>query len=92
MENLSRGWKPAPNQPNPVDGSVFAWWGLFGLALLLLDFLFLSGIVKPKVDQGLFFWALVLVSVLPIGALIYRISFESSRWKDSEFNPYATEE
>jgi len=92
VENLGKGWTPAPNQPNPVDGGVFALWGLFALLLLVLDFVFLSGVVKPKVDQGIFFWSLVFVSVVPIGALIYRFSFETSRWKDSEFNPYATSE
>jgi hypothetical protein len=92
VENLGKGWTPAPNQPNPVDGGVFALWGLFALLLLVLDFVFLSGVVKTKVDQGIFFWSLVFVSIVPIGALIYRFSFEASRWKDSEFNPYATSE
>lgn len=91
VENLSKGWKPAPNQPNPVDSSVFAWWGIYAAVLIGLNIVFNTGIVKPSVDQGIFVWALVLLSIIPIGALIYRISFESSRWKDSEFNPYATE-
>lgn len=91
VDNLSRGWTPAPNQPNPVDSGVFAWWGVFGLILLVLYFIFRTGIVKTPVDGGIFFWALVFVSVIPIGALIYRFMFESSRWKDSEFNPYASE-
>ena len=92
VENLAKGWTPAPNQPNPVDGSVFAWWGIFAAILLVLDIIFLTGVVKPKVDQGIFFWAMVFVSIVPIGSLIYRFMFESSRWKDSEFNPYATSE
>lgn len=92
VSNLAKGWTPAPNQPNPVDSRVFAWWGIFIAVLILLDMIFLSGVVKPKVDQGMFFWALVFVSVVPVGSLIYRFSFESSRWKDSEFNPYATDE
>ncbi|MFQ5730871.1 MAG: DUF4178 domain-containing protein [Planctomycetaceae bacterium] len=92
VENLSRGWTPAPNQPNPVDSGVFAWWGVFGLVLLALFVIFRMGLVKKPVDGGIFFWALVFVSVIPIGALIYRYIFESSRWKDSEFNPYASSE
>eukprot|EP00913_Durusdinium_trenchii_P028398 g26626.t1 len=84
VENLAKGWKPAPNQPNPVDSGVFAWWGIFAVALFVLDLIFVSGIVKPAVDQGIFMWGIVMLSVIPVGALIYRISFESSRWKDSE--------
>jgi hypothetical protein len=44
------------------------------------------------VDTALGVWALILVSLQPLGTMIYKLSFEQQRWKDSEFNPYATSE
>jgi len=35
---------------------------------------------------------LVAISIVPICMAIHRFSFEATRWKDSEFNPYASGE
>lgn len=83
---LSRGWKVAPNQPKPVDGRVFLWWAGFVAAIFL--FYLLGSAIGPGADGWLGIWAAVFVSVIPIGALVYRHSFEVSRWKDSEYSPY----
>ena len=46
-----------------------------------------------KVTEGVFRWpyfilALLAISVLPVLAMIRRISWESQRWKDSSFTPF----
>ena len=35
--------------------------------------------------------ALALASVIPIGFLLHKHQFEVSRWKESDYSPYATE-
>lgn len=49
-----------------------------------------------RVREGVFRWlhfllALIAISVFPIFALIGRMSFESKRWQDSAFNPFAVQ-
>lgn len=90
VKNLPTSWKVAPNQPYPVDSRIYAWWGVFAVALLLLNGLFSSGILKQKADQFYFFVCLILLSVIPAGALIYRFFWESSRWEDSPYSPYVS--
>jgi hypothetical protein len=90
VRGLHKGWKVAPNQPSPVDNRVYLWWPAFAGLLLLLFVIFKAG-VAPQVDTGIFWWSIVFVSVIPLGALFYGHAFERSRWKDSEFNPYGEE-
>lgn len=90
VSDLPTTWKIAPNQPYPVDKKLYVWWVVFAGALLLLNVLFSSGILKQKVEQFFFFLCLAILSVIPVCALIYRFFFESSRWQDSPYNPYAS--
>ena len=48
--------------------------------------------VEVKVEQGVvrginFICALIILAIVPILGLIRKISFESSRWKNSMFSP-----
>ncbi|MDA7980417.1 MAG: DUF4178 domain-containing protein [Pirellulales bacterium] len=95
VKGLSRGWGVSPNQPSPVDKKVYLWWLVGGVLILLLYAIFLSGMLgatASKLDGGILFWALIFVSAIPGGALIYHYSFEKRRWQDSEFNPYASDD
>lgn len=89
VERLPRGWGVAPNQPNPVGWSVFLLWGLFVIVLLGI-YAVCSEVIKSRVDGSFFVMALIMISVIPVGAVIFCAGFESSRWKDSEFGPSAS--
>lgn len=88
VTGLSRGWKVAPNQPVPVEGRVFKAWA--GFLILIVSFYFVGSASGTGVDGWLAFWAAILVSVIPAGALYYRHTFEVSRWRDSEYTPYTS--
>ncbi len=82
VQHLPRGWFIAPNRPNPVDWRVFIAWGGF-LALLAVVDIVLGSVFHKNGDRFFFGLALVLVSLVPIGTLVYYFNFESSRWKSS---------
>ena len=86
---LIRGWGVAPNQPAPGPSGIYKYWALFAAALLLIDLLMSVTMSRP-VDHWIAFWAFVLLSLMPVGTLLYNHSFERSRWQDSEYNPYAS--
>jgi hypothetical protein len=88
VESLPRTFAVGPNQPFPIGNLVFGMWAAFVGLLFVIDLIFVS--FKPKVDQFLFFLALVAVSAVPIGTLIYRFSFEKSRWEDSQYSPFTS--
>lgn len=53
--------------------------------------------VSVKVEQGVRRWtslllSLLAISIIPIGQLIHRWSFEARRWQESDYNPYAGSE
>ena len=91
VSNLPRGFGIAPNQPSPVDRRVYGSGLAFAALLVLLDVIFSSSL-KEGVDQGLFAVSLLVASVVPIGAAIYDWGFEKSRWADSQFSPYGTDD
>lgn len=90
VKNLRRPWSIGPNQPSPVIRSVMATWATFAGLILLVDVALSSRSAGPKVDQGFLAYALVLISIIPIGAVIYRGSFEARRWQNSDFNPFVS--
>lgn len=81
VRGLPRSWGPAANQPNPVDKWVYVLWPIFAGVLLVL-YLIISAL-RSGVDGGWFFLALVALSVVPVVALLYSLSFEKSRWEQS---------
>lgn len=89
VENLWRPWSVGPCQPAPKNGGVFLLWLMFGGLLLGINAL--CSAMGKTVDQWLFFYGLVFVSVVPIGALVYAYQFEVNRWKDSDYSPYSSD-
>lgn len=90
IKNLTRGFGVAPNQPNPVDKRVYGAWVMYLVALIVLTALFSMPRVAPHYDSAFFWWIAMFMSVPPIGAAVYQYSFETTRWKDSNYSPYAT--
>lgn len=89
VKDLSRGWGVAPNQPNPVTWTIGGQWVMSIVALVLAGWL-VGAISGRTVDSGLTIWAVVLMTLLPLGSAIYAWSFEVQRWQDSEYSPYNT--
>ena len=92
VKGLARPWSPGPNQPPPNNGAIFRAWFTFLGVLILLDVVFANGWLTPKLDQWMFAYALIFVSIVPVGTLLYNHSFERQRWADSDYSPYATDE
>ena len=57
-------------------------WVVFAILMIVID-IALSSRKTPEVDQRFLFYALCLISIVPIAALLYRVSFESRRWQNS---------
>jgi hypothetical protein len=70
------------NQPGPAIGFVTFSWVVFAILMIVID-IGLSSRKTPEVDQRFLFYALCLISVVPIAVLLYRASFESRRWQNS---------
>lgn len=92
VKGLSRPWSPGPNQPPPNNGAIFKTWFAFLGILILLDVIFANGWITETLDQWLFAYALVFVSIVPVGTLLYNHSFERQRWAESDYSPYATDD
>ena len=89
-EELPKSFKVAPNQPFPCDRSIYGHWGFFVVALFITYFG--ATVIRPSVDVWLLVWALFFVSLIPIIAMIVNTTFDVSRWSDSDFSPYATDD
>ena len=92
VTRLPTSWSVGPIQPAAkIDGKIFLLWLGFIVALL---FLFLanaeSGTARGA-DPAFLFIAIALVSVIPVGAILHRHSFEVKRWENSDYSPYASE-
>jgi Domain of unknown function (DUF4178) len=88
VRNLRRSWSVGMNQPAPPIGFLMLSWVAFAVFLVLID-VGLSSRKTPHVDQSFLFFALILISIIPIAALAYRGSFESRRWQNSNVRPPA---
>jgi hypothetical protein len=89
VEELPRSWEVAPNQPSPCDGQIYVHWAMFLAALFLIWLM-----AKPmfgKADGWLLFYAMLFVSVIPIGSMLTNYFFDVKRWSESDFSPYSTE-
>jgi hypothetical protein len=82
VKNLRRSWSIGMNQPGPKTGFVAVSWLAFALLMIVIDVV-LSSRKTPAVDQRFLFYGLVLISIIPIAALLYRASFEARRWQNS---------
>jgi hypothetical protein len=70
------------NQPGPAIGFVSVSWIVFAILMIVID-IALSSRKTQAVDQRFLFYALCLISLVPIAVLLYRASFESRRWQNS---------
>ena len=85
VKGLPRPWGVGNIQPKPAVGAgVFLMWPVFFMILAVTTRVF-------GADRWLAFYAILFVSAIPIGILIYWYSFEVQRWRDSDYSPYASE-
>lgn len=91
LKRLGRPWSVGVIQPGPWPGrGLFLLWPGF----ILLNFLTHAAFSKPGAagsDGWLCFYAMLIVSAVPLAVLVYRYSFEVKRWENSDYSPYATE-
>ena len=63
-----------------------------GYVSLLPQVDFSVSVTRKVVNWGNFWWCIILVSLFPVIAWIRSYTFEVSRWSESDYSPYATEE
>lgn len=91
VKNLLRPWGVGPIQPRPNFGSmVFISWAAFAVTLLVIHLVFSTRSPVTGSDGWLMFYALIFISLIPVGVLAYYYSFEVKRWSDSDYSPYAS--
>jgi Domain of unknown function (DUF4178) len=92
LEGVKMPWSVGPIQPAPGGGYQF-WWtnAIFILFLFLTQIGF--GILHPNKAPDIVFLVISIgvVSLIPIGVLIYKHSFEVKRWENSDYSPYSQE-
>lgn len=88
IKELPTPWGVGTIQPRPSYVDIWLIWLGFGALLVMLDFLFSA--MSYSFDQFHFFAALAAVSLLPGLLLVLNYNFEVSRWKDSDYSPYAS--
>ncbi|MCA8982415.1 MAG: DUF4178 domain-containing protein [Planctomycetaceae bacterium] len=79
-----------PIQPRPVVGGVYHLWGLFLLAMVVLHVAISKGLSR-EIDGGFSLIMLGLLSVIPLGTLLYCHNFEVQRWAESDYSPYSSD-
>jgi hypothetical protein len=90
VEELPRSFGVAPNQPFPCDRGVYGHWLVFAAALFII---YLGAATMfASADGWLLVWALFFASIIPITAMIVNTTFNVSRWSDSDFSPYSTDD
>ena len=92
LKELPRSFGVGTIQPLPSRADVWGMWVCFAALLAVLDYLFVSGVVKKPVDQFHFFVAQMIVFTFPMLMWFGRRSFEVNRWSNSDFSPYAQSE
>ncbi len=92
LKDLPRPFGVGTIQPQPSRADVWGMWVCFASLLAVLDFVFVSGAVKPAVEQGHFFVAELIVFAFPVVLAAIRGQFEVNRWSNSDFSPYAQNE
>jgi hypothetical protein len=88
LKSLAKPFGVGTIQPRPNSGGVYPLWLLFGIAMLIIYFT-LDRVMLKSVDTGFFLVMLGLISVIPVGMMIYRHNFEVQRWADSDYSPYS---
>ncbi len=92
LQSITRPWSVGMIQPRPqFSAAIFMMWFAFALVLIVIFMAFATSSPQTGSDPWLLFYALVFVSLVPIGIIAYRHSFEVKRWENSDYSPYATE-
>jgi hypothetical protein len=90
LTNLRRPLGVGAIQPAPKMGYRFLYSNIaFLVALYMISTLI--GLLRPdrRPDGTLLMIAMGFVTLYPIIVLLYRGSYETQRWRNSDFNPYA---
>jgi hypothetical protein len=90
LTNLRRPLGVGAIQPAPKMGYRFLYSNIaFLVALYMISTLI--GLLRPdrRPDGTLLMIAMGFVTLYPIIVLLYRWSYETQRWRNSDFNPYA---
>jgi hypothetical protein len=97
LKDLRRPWGVGVIQPAvPIHvGIYFVWFGfIFFIAVVHViagSFVSPTGWLKQAPDGMMAFLAIFLVSSVPLLLLVLKYNFEVTRWKDSDYSPYASE-
>jgi hypothetical protein len=92
VTNLRRPWSIGPNQPGPDIRRVWMMWGGFSMLVVILNQLLTPKLPASTTSPWLLIYALVLLLVVPLGALCYVFSFEARRWQNSDLSAGAPTE
>lgn len=93
VKELPRPWGVGPIQPKakfPIG--IFVLWVVFLGVLIRTQMAYDSNYFGKSADPWLCFYGILAISTVPIAIMIYRYSFEVSRWKDSDYSPYASDD
>lgn len=96
LKNLTRPWGVGPIQPSPaIHIGVWLSWVAFMVFISMMHLLggawfSLPGGARP--DPWMWLYAMIFVSIVPVGIMVYKYHFETQRWKESDYNPYPTAE
>lgn len=96
LKNLIRPWGVGPIQPSPViHTGVWVSWVAFMAFITIMHVLggaWFSAPGQPGPDGWMWFYAMIFVSIVPVGIVAYKYHFETQRWKESDYNPYPSAE
>ncbi|EMI40977.1 DUF4178 domain-containing protein [Rhodopirellula sp. SWK7] len=96
IEKITRPWGVGVIQPSPPIhfGVWLSWFGFMGfittIHLLGKSIFRLQTQLGP--DPWMWFYAMIFISLVPVGILFYKYNFEVKRWKDSDYSPYQSSE
>ena len=92
LTDLPRPWGVGVIQPkDPIPWAIFLCWPLF-IFFICAAHVVAGSVLKRAPDVIMAFVAIFLVSVLPGLMIFARHQFEVSRWKDSDYSPYASDD
>jgi len=90
MKNLRRPLGVGAIQPAPVMGYRFLFSNIAFLVLLYMIYRAMSWLhPKTPPDGTLLTIAICIVTIYPILVLVYKGSYETQRWRNSDYSPYS---
>ncbi|WP_162006610.1 DUF4178 domain-containing protein [Roseimaritima sediminicola] len=93
LTNVPRGWGIGPIQPKPkIDLRFYGCWIATIAFLVVMHVAFRTSASNTGSDPWLMFYGMLFVSLPPAGVLFYLHYFERQRWRDSDYNPYASDD